>query len=68
MIQTHTLDCGLTVLLEPVDSVASCSINWLVPSGTSHEKADRTGVSTVLSELLLRGAGSRDLVNTSKRH
>ncbi len=60
MIQTHTLDCGLTVLLEPVDSVASCSINWLVPSGTSHEKADRTGVSTVLSELLLRGAGSRD--------
>lgn len=60
MIQTHTLDCGLTVLLEPVDSVASCSIHWLVPSGTAYENADRTGVSTVLAELLLRGAGSRD--------
>ncbi len=60
MIQTHTLDCGLTVLLEPVDSVASCSIHWLVPSGTAHENPHRTGVSTVLSELLLRGAGSRD--------
>jgi len=60
MIQTHTLDCGLTVLLEPIDSVASCSIHWLVPSGTAHENTDRTGVSTVLSELLLRGAGSRD--------
>lgn len=60
MIQTHTLDCGLTVLLEPVDSVASCSVHWLVPAGTSHENPRRTGVSTVLSELLLRGAGTRD--------
>ena len=60
MIQTHTLECGLTVLLEPIDSVGSCSIHWLLPSGTAYENADKTGVNTVLSELLLRGAGRRN--------
>ena len=60
MIETRTLDCGLTLLVEPISSVASCSIHWLVPAGNAYENSDRIGVSTVLSEMLFRGAGSRD--------
>ncbi|MEE2906612.1 MAG: pitrilysin family protein [Planctomycetota bacterium] len=60
MIHTRILDCGLTVLVEPIASVESCSIHWLVPAGTAYDPADRTGISTVLAELLLRGAGGRD--------
>ena len=60
MIETRTLDCGLTLLVEPISSVASCSIHWLVPAGNAYENSDRIGVSTVLSEMLFRGAAGRD--------
>ncbi|MAT80865.1 MAG: hypothetical protein CMJ29_04365 [Phycisphaerae bacterium] len=60
MIHTRVLDCGLTVLIEPVMSVESCSIHWLLPGGNAYETPDRIGLSTLLSEMLLRGAAGRD--------
>ena len=60
MIHTRVLDCGLTVLVEPITSVESCSIHWLTPAGTAYDPVERMGISTILSEMLLRGAGGRD--------
>jgi predicted Zn-dependent peptidase len=37
--------------------VRSAGITWLLPAGSAADPADRQGVSTLWSELLLRGAG-----------
>ncbi|MCH2133875.1 MAG: insulinase family protein [Phycisphaerales bacterium] len=46
--------------MEPIASVSSCSIHWVVPAGTAYDNEERVGVSTILSEMLLRGAAERD--------
>ena len=60
MIHLRTFDNGLTLIIEPISSVASCSMQWLVPAGTSHEPDSRVGITSVLAEMLFRGAGKRD--------
>lgn len=57
-ISTRTLDCGLTLIVEPSSSVRSAGLTWLVPAGSACDPEDRQGISTMWSELLLRGAGS----------
>lgn len=59
-IITRTLDCGMPLLLEPITGVTSAALCWLVPAGTAAEPADRLGLSTVISELVMRGAGELD--------
>lgn len=59
-IETHTLSNGLTVLVEPMKSVQSAAFALLVPSGSIYDPPDRLGCSSVLSDLIFRGAGNLD--------
>jgi predicted Zn-dependent peptidase len=56
----HTFPNGLTLLAERMPGVQSAAMTFLVPAGSSTDPADRSGAATVLSDLVLRGAGSRD--------
>ncbi|MEM9658138.1 MAG: pitrilysin family protein, partial [Planctomycetota bacterium] len=59
-VYTHTLDNGLVLLAEPVDSVESAAFTLLVPSGYSVDPGDRLGLSGLVCDMALRGAGDRD--------
>jgi predicted Zn-dependent peptidase len=56
----HTFANGLTLLVEQMPGVQSAAMTLLLPAGVSTDPVDRTGSATVLSDLVLRGAGSRD--------
>lgn len=56
----HTFDNGLTLLAEKMPAMQSAAMSLLVPAGSSTDPVDRTGSATVLSDLILRGAGDRD--------
>src|SRR5262245_6440006 len=56
----HTFPNGLTLLLEPMPHVRSAAFGFLVPAGCRHDSPGKAGLSTVLSELITRGAGERD--------
>ncbi len=57
-VQMHRLSCGLVVLCQPIRTVQSVAMSWLVPVGVSGdpEGAAGEGESTMLSELILRGS------------
>lgn len=59
-ITTSQLDCGVTLVVEHLESVASAAMCWLVPCGSAVDPAGRVGLSTLLSELIFRGAGDLD--------
>src|SRR3954467_12222965 len=56
----HTFSNGLTLLAEQMPGMQSASMTFLVPAGASTDPVDRSGPATVLADLVLRGAGSRD--------
>src|SRR5439155_21168575 len=56
----HTLANGLTVLGERMPGMQSAAMTLLLPAGSSSDPVDRLGSATVLSDLVLRGAGARD--------
>lgn len=56
----HTFPNGLTLVGEQMLGVQSAAMTILVPAGASTDPAGNSGTSTVLAELLLRGAGDRD--------
>ena len=56
----HTFDNGLTLLGEKMPAMQSAAMTFLVPAGSSTDPIDRCGSATVLSDLILRGAGDRD--------
>lgn len=57
-IVTRTLDCGLTLVVEPIANVASAALAWLLPGGSACDPPDHDGYASLLSELVMRGAGS----------
>lgn len=62
-IVTRQLDCGMTLLVEPMSGVRSAGLSWMLPCGCAHDAIDRQGRATMWGELLMRGAGdmgSRD--------
>src|SRR5258708_4898639 len=59
-IYQHTLKNGLTLLAERMEHVRSAALNFLVPAGCVYDPPDRSGLASVLSELITRGAGERD--------
>ncbi len=63
-IQTIPLDCGATLVFEPIAGVASVALNWMLPPGSSSDPDDGDGLAAVLSELIFRGAGDLD----SRKH
>lgn len=56
----HTFPNGLTLLGEKMPGMQSAAMTLLVPSGSASDPIDRCGSSTILSDLILRGAGSRN--------
>jgi predicted Zn-dependent peptidase len=56
----HTFDNGLTLLAERLGHVRSAALNFLVPAGCVYDPPRHPGMATVLSELIVRGAGPRD--------
>jgi predicted Zn-dependent peptidase len=56
----HTFANGLTLLAEQMPGMQSGAMTFLVPAGASTDPVDRSGSATVLSDLVLRGAGERD--------
>jgi predicted Zn-dependent peptidase len=56
----HTFPNGLTLLAEQMPAMQSAAMTFLVPAGASTDPVDRSGSATVLSDLVLRGAGARD--------
>lgn len=59
-IETFTLSCGATLLVEPIPGVRSASMTWLVGGGAAEDPADRLGRAAVWQEMLMRGAGGLD--------
>lgn len=59
-IHTETLANGLKVAIERIPGMSTASLCWLVPVGTAGDAPDSEGATTLLSELILRGAGTRD--------
>ena len=56
----HTFANGLTLLAEKMPGMQSAAMTLLLPAGASSDPVDRSGSGTVLSDLVLRGAGERD--------
>ena len=56
----HTFDNGLTLLAERMPGMQSAAMTLLLSAGSSTDPVDRLGSATVLSDLVLRGAGARD--------
>jgi predicted Zn-dependent peptidase len=59
-VYQHTLPNGLTLLAERMEHVRSAAFNFLVPAGCAFDPPEQLGMGTILSDLLTRGAGSRD--------
>lgn len=49
----------MPLIVEPMSGVRSAAMCWLLPAGSAYDPADKEGMSTLWSELLLRGAGPR---------
>ena len=64
-IETIALDCGATLVFEPIAGVASVALNWMLPPGSSSDPEDGDGLAAVLSELIFRGAGELNSRNHS---
>lgn len=50
----------MPIAFEPIEGARSVGITWLLPAGAATDPDDRCGISSVVSELMLRGAGSMD--------
>jgi len=59
-VYQHTFDNGLTLLAERMEHVRSAALNFLVPAGCAYDPQPNRGIASVLSDLITRGAGSRD--------
>ena len=59
-IRTIPLDCGATLVFAAIDGVASVGLCWLLPPGSASDPVESDGWSSVLSELIFRGAGDLD--------
>lgn len=56
----HRFDNGLTLVVERMRAVRSAAMTLMVPAGSAGDPKGACGSATVLSDLVLRGAGSRD--------
>lgn len=59
-IHLHTHPSGLTLLVQPIDGVASVGMTLLLPAGVVHEPPGRSGLAEITGEMVLRGAGELD--------
>jgi predicted Zn-dependent peptidase len=59
-IQTHAISNGLTLIIEPMADVQSAAFSLLVPAGSNYDPPGQAGAASILSDWIMRGAGSRD--------
>jgi predicted Zn-dependent peptidase len=59
-VYQHTFANGLTLLAERMEHVRSAALNFLVPAGCAYDPTDELGIASVLSDLITRGAGTRN--------
>jgi predicted Zn-dependent peptidase len=59
-VYQHTFPNGLTLLAERMTHVRSAALNFLIPAGCATDPPEHLGLSSVLSDLITRGAGTRD--------
>ena len=59
-ILSHTFPNGLVLVAQPMQWLQSVAFSFLVPAGCIHEPAARSGLSSLVCEMTLRGAGPRD--------
>ena len=59
-IYQHTFPNGLTLLAERMEHVRSATLNFLVPAGCTNDPPAHLGIASVLTEMIVRGAGDRD--------
>ncbi|MCB0323987.1 MAG: insulinase family protein [Bdellovibrionales bacterium] len=57
VFRVHKLSNGITLLGEQMPGVSSAAFSILVPSGAVHDPEGKEGASTLIAELLNRGAG-----------
>lgn len=58
-IMQTTLDNGLRIAVQPIESMQSVSLRLVIPSGVIHQEISQLGIASVCAELLLRGTTSR---------
>ena len=58
--QIHQLANGMVLVGEPTDAVQSAALSLLVPCGYSTDPAGRLGLTSLLCDMIVRGAGTRD--------
>src|SRR5512133_3108364 len=56
----HTFSNGLALLCEAMPGMQSAAMTLLVPAGSESDPAQFGGMAAILSDLITRGAGSRD--------
>lgn len=56
----RTLPNGLTIVIEPMDHVRSAAMVLLIEAGSATDPVNGGGSATILSDLILRGAGDYD--------
>src|SRR5260370_4713132 len=56
----ETFPNGLALLAERMKQVRSAALNFLVPAGCAYDPPQFLGVASVLSNLIIRGAGDRN--------
>src|SRR5437762_1760987 len=59
-IHHETFPNGLTLLGERMKQVRSAALNFLVPAGCAYDPPQHLGIASVLSDLIIRGAGERN--------
>lgn len=59
-IFSHRLSNGMVLVGEPNSAVQSSAITLLVPCGYATDPQNRLGLSSLVCDMVLRGAGSRD--------
>lgn len=61
-VRTTTLDNGIRVISDPMDSVESVSLGAWIGVGTRHESPEINGVAHLLEHMVFKGTERRDAV------
>jgi len=59
-IFSHVYPNGLALVAESISSLQSAAFTLLAPAGSIHDPPDRRGLGSMVCEMAMRGAGSRD--------
>lgn len=59
MVHSHTLENGITLLLEPIEGVVSVSAGVWLSVGSRHEQASQYGFAHFVEHMLFKGTDSR---------